>query len=411
MKGRVVITGTGAITGMGRNLDELMAGIENRVCATRRMPGWEKYTGLRSLVGVPADMPEHKHIPRKIRRSMGRMSLFAVFAAQEALASAGIPEPEVANEKCGCVVGSTMGGAEALNETFEIMLPDHDLSKLSSMKFFQTVSHTAAMNLAQYLGLKGTVMATSAACASSLQAIGTGFDLIRNKRQSIVLCGGAEELHPMVTGSFDILFASSTHFNDRPEQSPRPFDADRDGIVCGEGSGIVVLEDYEHAKERGADIIAEIKGYHTCGSGSHVSQADRTSMVQCMKAALAEAGISPLQVDLINAHATATLHGDEEEAKAIASVFGPDTPVQSLKGYIGHTLGASGSVELAAVLEMMKRSVVYPTLNLEKVDEKCDCVSHVREKQNRTVNVILKNCFAFGGINASLVCTKFKPEN
>ncbi|MGM0644574.1 MAG: beta-ketoacyl synthase N-terminal-like domain-containing protein, partial [Thermodesulfobacteriota bacterium] len=249
---RVVITGTGAITGMGNGIGSLMEGIEKARCATVRMPGWEKYTGLRSLVGVPVDLPDAGHIPRKVRRSMGRLSLLAVFAAEEAISSAAIDREILQGRGCGCVVGSTMGGAEALNDTFETMLPDHDLSKLSAMKFFQSVPHTAAMNIAQFLGLKGTVMATAAACASSLQAIGTGFDLIRSGRESIMLCGGAEELHPTVTGSFDIMFASSAGFNDTPSRTPRPFDRERDGIVCGEGAGILVLEDYEHARNRGA---------------------------------------------------------------------------------------------------------------------------------------------------------------
>ena len=403
---RVVITGTGALTGMGNGVDALMKGIENRRCATSRMPGWEKYKGLRSLVGVPAELPSAKHIPRKVRRSMGRLSLLAVFAAEEALSSAGIDRAVLADDRYGCVVGSTMGGAEALNDTFETMLPDHDLSKLSAMKFFQTIPHTAAMNIAQFLGLQGIVMATAAACASSLQAVGTGFDLIRTGRQSLVLCGGAEELHPTVTGSFDIRFASSASFNEDPQRTPRPFDTERDGIVCGEGAGILVLEEYEHAKQRGAPVLAEVTGYHTCGSGSHVSQADRPSMVRCMSAALAQAGIRPSDIDLVNAHATATRHGDAEEAKAVASLLGPDVPVHSLKGYIGHTLGASGAVELAAVLEMMKRETVYPTLNLEKEDEECSGIRHVLTPIRKEIHTVLKNCFAFGGINASLVVKK-----
>ena len=403
---RVVITGTGALTGMGTGVDALMKGIENQRCATLRMPGWEKYKGLRSLVGVPVQLPSVKHIPRKVRRSMGRLSLLSVFAAEEALACAGIDRTELADDRFGCVVGSTMGGAEALNDTFETMLPEHDLSRLSAMKFFQTIPHTAAMNIAQLFGLHGVVMATAAACASSLQAVGTGFDLIRCGRQSVMLCGGAEELHPTVTGSFDILFASSTSFNDDPQRTPRPFDAERDGIVCGEGAGILVLEEYEHAKKRGAPVLAEITGYHTCGSGAHVSQADRPSMVRCMKKALCQAGIQPSDIDLVNAHATATRNGDAQEAKAVASVLGPDVPVHSLKGYIGHTLGASGAIELAAVLEMMKQETVYPTLNLDRTDENCKGVYHVRKTINTKLNTILKNCFAFGGINASLVCRK-----
>jgi len=403
---RVVITGSGAITSLGKNVRELIDGIENKRCATRTMSDWEKYTGLQSLVGSPVTLPDVKHIPRKIRRSMGRISLLATFAVDEALRNAGINLDEINPDDVGCIFGSTMGGAEALNDTFETMLPDLDLSKLTSMKFFQCVSHTVAMNIAQYLGLQGYVMATSAACASSLQAIGTGYELIKSGKQNIVLCGGSEELHPTVTGSFDVLFATSSGFNDEPKQTPRPFDRDRDGIVCGEGAGVIVLEEYERALHRGANVLGEITGYHTCGSGNHVSQSDQKSMVKCMKRSLKEASVAPENVDFISAHATATKHGDVQEAQAIYELFGGGLPVHSLKGYFGHTLGASGAIELAVALDMMAKGLIYPTKNLINIDEECKQIYHVREKLEKDINIMIKNCFAFGGINASLVLRK-----
>ncbi len=406
---RVVITGMGAISALGTSIEELMNSIEGRLCGTKQMKGWDKYRGLQSLVGAPAQLPDMKAIiHRKIRRSMGRMSLFGVVAAKEALQGAGMESGIIGNnERCGCIAGSTMGSAEALNDTFETMLPDHDLSLLTSMSFFKCVSHTIAMNLSQYFSITGHVMATSAACASSLQAIGAGFDLIRDGRQDIVLCGGAEELHPTVTGSFDILFATSVKYNDMPDKTPRPFDKNRDGLVCGEGAGMLVLEELEHAKKRGANIFAEILGYNTCGSGSHISQPDRNTMIQCMNAALSDAGIDARDVDFINAHATATIKGDIEEAAAIHEVFGENIPVNSLKGYIGHTLGASGAIELAVSIETMNKNIIYPTLNLDDLDENCSKIFHVREKMEKNINYILKNCFAFGGINASIVCRKY----
>ena len=199
----------------------------------RYMKDWESYTGLGSLVGASVEIQNEKAIPRKNRRSMGRMSIMASQAAEIAIQDAGLPVDFVQSEKVGCIIGSTMGGAESLYEAFSIMLPDNDISELTSMKFFQCVSHTAVMNVAQYLGIKGTVMATSAACASGLQAIGSGYDLIRLGKQNVVLCGGSEELHPTVTGSFDVLFATSTHYNSTPQLTPRPFDKNRDGLVCG----------------------------------------------------------------------------------------------------------------------------------------------------------------------------------
>jgi 3-oxoacyl-[acyl-carrier-protein] synthase II len=285
------------------------------------------------------------------------------------------------------------------------MLPDRDLTKLSSMMFFHCLSHTATMNVAQFLKINGCVMATSAACASALQAMGTGYDMIRLGRQDFMLCGGAEELHPTVTGSFDVLFATSAKYNDDPHKTPRPFDRDRDGLVCGEGSGILLLEDYEHAVKRNARIYAEIIGYHTCGSGDHVSESNRGAMVLCMREALNGAGLEPSQVDYVNAHATATLQGDKEEAEAIRDVFGDSVPVSSLKGYIGHTLGASAAIELAAALAGMRKDMLYPTKNLENVSPDCAGIHHVMNApERRAARVVVKNSFAFGGISAVLVC-------
>jgi len=403
---RVVITGAGAVSPLGVDVPAMICGIEAGKSAVRYMDGWDQYIGLRSLVGAPAEIVNEKAIPRSSRRSMGRMSIFSVQAAEQAILDSGIDRGLLTSGRLGCIIGSTMGSAKSINDTFEIMIPHKDLTRLSSMKFFQCISHTAVMNTAQHLGITGYVLATSAACASGLQAIGAGYDLIRLGKQDAVLCGGAEDLHPTVTGSFDILFATSAGYNNEPEKTPRPFDAKRDGLVCGEGSGILLIEEYEHALKRNAKIYAEIIGYHTCGSGVHVSQSNKDSMVACFRQALSDANIQANQVDYINAHATATIHGDKEEAEAIKEVFGDQVPVSSLKGYMGHTLGASGSIELIASLIMMQKECIYPTLNLETVSPECEGIFHVTEKLTKKIDIIVKNCFAFGGINASIVCKK-----
>jgi len=403
---RVAITGVGAITPLGNSVDAFISGIERGENAAQFMPDWQKYKGLRCLVGAPVEMQDEKLIPRQNRRSMGRLSIFAVQAAEQALRDSGILREEILSTRLGCVIGSTMGSAESISEAFETILPDLDLSQLTSTKFFQCVSHTAALNVGQYLGITGTVMATNAACASALQAIGAGYDLIRLGQQDVMLCGGAEGLHPTVVGSFDVLFATSCGFNQSPKKTPRPFDAKRDGLVCGEGSGIIVLEDYERALKRKAKIYAEICGYCSFGNGNHVSESNREAIVACVNEALNRAGVSPQDVDYINAHATATLQGDKEEAAAIRQIFGDTVAVSSLKGNIGHTLGASGAIELIASLIMMQKKVIYPTLNLEEPDKDCLGIKHVREPLNKEINILLKNCFAFGGINAALVCKK-----
>ncbi len=407
---RVVITGIGVISPLGNDITSLMEGLAQGRSAVKRMDGWADFKGLHSLVGAPAVLENEKIIPRQQRRSMGRLSVFAAQAAQQALDDAGFTPEMITSERTGCVVGSTMGSAASITEAFELVFPARDLSQLPSTKFFQCVSHTAAMNISQCFGINGNVLAPSAACASGLQAVGVGFDLIRSGRQDRVLCGGAEELHPTVTASFDVLYATSSHHNDAPKTTPRPFDRDRDGLVCGEGAGILVLEDQETAMARGAKIYAEVLGFSTCGSGAHISHSNADAMVRCIRQALEEGALQPQDIDYISAHATATTHGDVEEAKALREIFGANVPVSSLKGHMGHTLGASGAIELIASLKMMEQGVIYPTLNLENIDPECSGIQHIQTPLKRDVNVVLKNSFAFGGINAALVCGKMKSN-
>jgi 3-oxoacyl-[acyl-carrier-protein] synthase II len=411
---RVVITGLGAVTPFGDGYEALRAGlVEKRSAIVSMRAHWQHFINLRSMVAGPAPDPNEKEVPRQDRRSMSRMSFYGHNAARQALtdafgnvraALAGFPAGRL-----GCIVGSTTGSPIALNETFEIMLPDRDLGKLNGVKFFQCVSHTAAMNVAQCLGLTGTVLATNAACASGLQAVGAAYDLIRLGSQDAVLCGGAEELHASVTGSFDALFAASCRYNDTPSETPRPFDRDRDGIVCGEGAGILLLEDREHALARGARIYAEVIGYHTCASGEHISQSNRPALIHCLRQALASAGAAPEEIDYVNAHAAGTPQGDTEEAAAIREIFGDRVPVSSLKGNIGHTLGASGPIELIATLLMMRDQVIHPTLNLRNPAPDCDGIRHVTTPLSQPLATIVKNSFAFGGINAALVCRNAGP--
>lgn len=394
------------MTPLGNDVVSLMSGIRQGRSGVRIMEGWDQYSGLRSLVGAPAELKDEKKIPRQKRRSMSPMSIFSVQASEQAISDARIRLSDMSADRIGSIVGSTMGSTQSINTFFETIIPGKKINEVPSMLFFKCMSHSASVNVAQYFGLRGYVMATSAACASSLQAIGTGYHLLRLGVQDMLLCGGAEELHPTVTGTFDILNATSSGYNDAPAKTPRPFDADRDGLVCGEGSGIVVMETYDHAVARGADIYAEIIGYHTSGSSDHISQSNKDAMLQCMKTAMAQAGLDPGDIDYINAHATGTIQGDREEAAAIAEYFGDQVPVSSLKGGLGHTLGASGAIELTAVLMMMKEGVVYPTLNLENVAPDCQGVHHVQKQMKKELTHVLKNGFAFGGVNCVLVLKK-----
>lgn len=406
---RVVITGYGVVTPIGYSVAEMMNGLEQGVCATRVMSDWNRLGTLQCQLGAPVDLRDATAIPRRFRRTMSRMSIMAVQAANQAIAHAGIQASSIPeNPRFGCVLGSTTGSPEATTQAYQTLLTEHKYTLLGASEFFQGVPHTVTLNVAQYLGIKGMVMATAAACASGSQAIGLAYDLIRLGRQDIILCGGAEELHEMVVGSFDILYAASRRYNDSPSRTPRPFDIDRDGLVCGEGAGVLALERMDHAVRRGANILAEVVGYHTCNNGIHVSQSDSTSMAMCMRTALEAAGLGPADIGFVKAHATGTPQGDLAEAKAIATEFGKDVPVSSLKGHLGHTLGSSGAIELIATVEMMRRGVIYPTRNLDNIDPACAGIGLIRDVTSCCFRAFLNNSFAFGGINAAIACAAYE---
>jgi len=274
---------------------------------------------------------------------------------------------------------------------------------MKSGLFFQIMGHSCAANVAQSFGITGRVMAPSAACATSSQAIGYAYEQIAFGRQDAMLCGGADELHPLTVATFDVMHAASTAFNQQPDQSPRPFDSMRDGLVCGEGSGILLLEKRSAAEARGAKILAEIIGFATTSDTSSIANPDAGAMHECMRLALQDAGITGTQLDYINAHATGTLQGDLAEAEATRRLVGDRVPVSSLKGHLGHTLAASGSIELSASIGMMQRGELVATRNLTRIDEGCAGLLHLRQNLKAQPRIILKNNFAMGGINSSLV--------
>jgi 3-oxoacyl-[acyl-carrier-protein] synthase II len=337
---------------------------------------------------------------------MSRMGFFATLAAERALDDSGIDRDYLSSGNVGCIVGSTTGSPSEILGTMTHIITEETFADLSPMQVFKCFAHTAGMNVASHLNLTGYTAASSAACASSLQALGLAADMIAMGRQKAILCGGAEEVDISVTASFDALYVASTHFNDRPELASRPFHRDRDGLVCGGGAGILMLEEYEHARKRGARIYGEVKGYSTCSNGAHISQSNEEAMCRCLEQALSEAKFSPADIDYVNAHATSTLHGDTVETAALNRIFAGKAPMSSFKGLLGHTLGASGSIELVVCLEMMRRGLLYPTHNLDDIADDCRYDGHITEIREAKINTLVKNCFAFGGINAVLVCEK-----
>jgi 3-oxoacyl-[acyl-carrier-protein] synthase II len=269
------------------------------------------------------------------------------------------------------------------------------------------MSHTTAVNIAVFFGIKGRVYTTSSACTSSSQGIGYGFEAIRHGTQQVMVCGGAEELCPTEAAVFDTLFATSTK-NDTPDVTPRPFDEARDGLVIGEGACTLVLEELEHATARGATIYAEIIGYGTNCDGQHVTQPCVESISKVLQLSLSDAGINASDIDYVSAHGTATQLGDITESHAVLGVLGDQVPLSALKSYTGHTLGACGSTEAWATIQMMRDGWFHPTLNLDSVDPKCAPIDYIiGEGRFLDCEIAMSNNFAFGGINTSLIFKKY----
>lgn len=411
MRRRCVITGVGVLAPLGNSLPEFYDALRRGESSVREMTEWEHgpFEGLR-VPGSPVVLDEARirAIPRPLRRSMSRISVLASLAAEQAAADAGLGPETLHSPRTGCIIGSTMGGTSAISESYQVLYNGGGLAEMSSMQFFKSVSHTAAFNVSRFLQITGVVQAPCAACASALQAVGLARDLIAYGTQDMVLCGGAEELAPEVPGSFAVISAGFSSDSGDLRKASRPFDAARTGLICGEGAGILVLEELEHALSRGAHIYAEVEGFATCGCGDAISQSSAASIFRCLELVCADAGIVPDEVDYVNAHATSTIQGDRAEAEALTEFFASRPPVSSLKGHIGHTLGASGTLELAASLEMMRRSELLPTLNLETPGEGCEKLGHVYQVTPKKLRRFLKNSFAFGGINAAVICREFK---
>lgn len=407
---RVAITGVGAVSPFGAGADLLVEALYKGECGTVAVPELRTIKGVRSHVAALVKGVDPGIIPRKQRRSMSIMSVYAVLACREALAQSGVPPEYLSKGNTGLCIGSTIDSINTFQRFFEDYLVEKNMEQMRSTIFFQLMNHSCAFNVSQVLGIEGRVIAPSAACSTGCQAVGIGYEMIAFGKQDLMLCGGSDEFHPLTTASFDIINAASAGFNDRPQKTPRPFDRDRDGIVCAEGSGILLLESMDSARERGAPILAEIAGFSNTANTDNIADPSAAAMETCMRKALSDAGIGPSEIDYINAHATATIQGDIAECRAICDIFGEDVPVSSLKGHLGHTLAASGTLEMIGTIEMMKRKCIIPTLNLENPDKLCEKVKLTQKLENRDIYYALKNNFALGGVNSSLILRRYEND-
>jgi 3-oxoacyl-[acyl-carrier-protein] synthase II len=368
------------------------------------MEDWQRFSGINTRLAAPiAAFPFDKRYPRKKTRSMGPVSKMAVLATERALADAGLVDaPVLTGGRCGIAYGSSFGSPGPLIAFAELMMTGSS-AKLNATSYIQMMSHTAAVNISLFFGVRGRIIPTSSACTSGSQAVGYACEAISWGKADIMIAGGAEELDVTEVAVFDTLFGTSTR-NDRPYATPRPYDRDRDGLVVGEGAATLVLEEREHAIARGARILAEIVGFACNTDGHHATLPQTSTMASVLRMALEDAKLDAGAIGFVSGHGTATEWGDIAESQATHDVLGDRAPIHSLKSYFGHTLGACGAIEAWLGIAMMQEGMFVPTANLDVVDERCAPLDYImREPRLIQIEYLMSNNFAFGGINTSLI--------
>ena len=401
---RVVITGMAGISPIGDSWETIRDRLDALDTGIVRMDSWDVYDELNTRLGAP--VPEFvmpAHFRRKDLRSMGRVAQLAVRTSERALEDAGLlGEAVLKSGRTGVAFGSSAGDTDAIAD-FGNMLLNHNSGGLNANSYIRMMAHTSPVNIGVYFGLQGRVYTTSSACTSGSQGIGFAYDAIKHGQQDIMVAGGCESLCATEAAVFDTLFATSVR-NDEPHLSPRPFDKDRDGLVIGEGSSTLILEELEHARARGARIHAELVGFGCNSDGCHVTQPSAATQEKVIRLSLDDAGIPADAIGYISAHGTATDRGDIAESEATWRVFGSNIPISSFKAFTGHTLGACGALEAWITIEMMNSDWYHATANLKTVDPECAELDYISgEARHIEAEYAMSNNFAFGGINTSLV--------
>ncbi len=404
MQRRVVVTGMGGVTALGHDWPSIRTAFAQGRTGVRFMDEWERFSGIDTRMAAPVlDFAIDNRYPRKKTRTMGRVAQFAVYASELALADAGlIDDPVLLKGRTGAAYGSSFGSPDAVLGFYELK-KEGASRNLNATSYIQMMGHTTVVNIGLFFGITGRIIPTSSACTSGSQGIGYAYESIRWGRADVMVAGGAEELDITDSAVFDTLYATSTR-NDRPNETPRPYDKDRDGLVIGEGAATLILEEYEHARARGARIYAEIVGFGCNSDGSHVTQPQAETMAGALRLSLQDAGLSPDAIGFVSGHGTATEWGDLAETKATNEVLGAKVPIHSLKGHFGHSLGACGAIEAWLGIEMMREGWFCPTANLVAVDERCAPLDYVMASPRQLQpEYLMSNNFAFGGINTSLI--------
>ena len=404
---RVVITGMGIYSSIGQNLEEVRDSLYAGKSGIGIDPQRTEYGYRSPLTGI-VERPSLKGVlDRRLRIRLAEEGEYAYVATLEAMRTAGIDADYPDDNEIGIFYGND-SSAKAVIETYNIMMEKRDTMLIGSGAIFQSMNSTVTMNLSTIFKLRGANMTISAACASGSHAIGLGYMFIQQGFQDIVLCGGAQEVNIHAMASFDALSAFSVRTDD-PTKASRPFDAGRDGLVPGGGAASLILEEYEHARRRGAKIYAEVIGYGFSSNGKQISQPSDEGCVIAMERALKNAGISSADVDYINAHATSTPQGDAAEAMALDKLFGQARPpVSSTKSMTGHECWMAGASEIVYSVLMMQNSFIAPNINFEEPDEYSQNLNLATKTMDQNIDVLLSNSFGFGGTNSAIVIKKYK---
>jgi 3-oxoacyl-[acyl-carrier-protein] synthase II len=408
MKKRVVVTGGAVVSALGSDWQTVFAKLKEGKNCVRRMDEWDEYKMMNTRLAAPVDftMPDY---PRKKIRGMGRVSLLALAATDSALRQAALADsPELTGGRCGVSYGSSMGSVDSLLDFYSMIILK-DMKNMNATTYIKSMPQTCAANIEVFYGLTGRLITTNTACTSGSMSLGCAYEALQNGVQDIMIAGGAEELTAVDAAIFDTLFAASVK-NDTPGLTPTAYDKYRDGLVIGEGAGTLILEEYEHAVNRGARIYAELAGFGTNTDGTHITQPNRVTMGRAMALALEDAGLAPEDIGYVNTHGTATIAGDIAESWATFDVFRRPIPVSTLKNYIGHTLGACGTVEAWVSFNMMNEGWFHPNINVTEIDPQCAPLDYITgEGREIKTEYIMSNNFAFGGINTSLIFKRTIP--
>ncbi len=410
MQRRVVVTAESAITPIGHGKKEIIRHLTEGISGVDRLRPDDLLSDyIHSRVYGTVNYPIAYDFKRQDRKTMGPVSYYACQVAKEVLEASGLTPAFISSGRLGVAFGSTHGSPTVQRQIYKSFFSrsKSNFAAIGAVDYLKSMVHTTAVNITRMFGITGRVLSSSTACTTSSQSIGFGYEMIKFGVQDAMLCGGADEYDTTTVAVFDNLLACSTDYNDTPRLTPRPFDAHRDGLVVGEGAGAVLLEEYEFARKRGANILGEIIGFSCNNNGGDLILPNLEGICATIRLAMEDAKIDPGTVDFVSAHATATKMGDVIEAQAIGKIYGKTPVVTGLKSYMGHTMGSCGAIETIITLYMIAEGFIPPTLNLEQIDERCAMITHATNLRESDIHIATVQNFAFGGVNTCLVLKKF----